>query len=863
MLTNYTRLKQNTQTGLEIVEETRLTPQQWQQVVRTFEAALDLPAEERSAFLAQASSDNPELRHEVESLLAEDERLGGTEAGTSMVGESIGAYRIVRLIGEGGMGKVYEAVRADAAFDRRVAIKLLQPGFLSQQLIQRFLLERRILARLHHPNVAALLDAGTTPAGQHYLVMEYVEEGTPITAYCRNRSLDLSDRVRLFQSVCEAVQYAHQNLVLHRDLKPQNILVTPDRKVKLLDFGIAKLMQPETLGSEGDLTMTAAAPMTLTYASPEQVRGEPVTTASDVYSLGVILYELICGARPYGNTALSRLEMERAICETEPQRPSVGARTTGLGDLDAIVMMALRKEPGRRYQSPAELKDDLDRYFDGSPVRARRSTWRYRAGKLVRRHRILFAAAAAVTIALAAGFTATLIEARIARQQRALAERRFGEIRKLANSFLFEFDGAISDLAGATAARQLVVRKSLEYLTALARESQGDRQLQTELATAYERVGDIQGSPILANLGDRTGALRSYREALRIRMAISARPQKAEQAMRLSLLHQKIGDVVSEELRHEEALAEYQAGLVVLKRLSVVRSQQKLVLMGRMATEFSMLGRRDEGAQWGQRSVEEARALFAAGMSEDARHDVSSLYARAGKALLRAGAIDAAVTMHQEEINLCEELVGLAAPEKNAHYRRDLAIAYRNLGDALLRKDQSREALALYERARPIQETLLKADAANSQVRMELSVTYSKLSEVLAPMVDLAGAEKSRANDLQLGRRLLNDDPGSRAYRRGYAYSLFQMGDLLRKQSRSNEARRYFSQQADVLKPLENEGDKSIQRQLLNCYRALAGLETDPRIAAGYLKQALAAAQKLADEAASQAIRQSLAGLSR
>src|SRR5215471_2128928 len=197
-----------------------MTPERWQQVAQAFEAALELPANERDAFLAQAGSHDPTLQAEVESLLAQDDRLGETDAAHSLIGERIGAYRIVRLIGEGGMGKVYEAARADEAFDRHVAIKLLPPGLLSRQLMQRFLLERQILARLQHPNVAALLDAGATPQGQHYLVMEYVEGGAPITAYCRDHKLDVAARLRLFQSVCDAVQYAHQNLVLHRDLKP-------------------------------------------------------------------------------------------------------------------------------------------------------------------------------------------------------------------------------------------------------------------------------------------------------------------------------------------------------------------------------------------------------------------------------------------------------------------------------------------------------------------------------------------------------------------------------------------------------------------------------------------------------------------
>jgi non-specific serine/threonine protein kinase/serine/threonine-protein kinase len=858
-----------------------MTPERWQQIADAFEAALDLKTEERSALLANASSDDPSLQREVEALLAADALQNNTSAvpvdSESMVGEHIGPYRIVRLIGEGGMGTVYEAVRDDQEFDRQVAIKLLQPGLLSRQLIQRFRLERRILAKLSHPNIVALLDAGTTQRGQPYLVMEYVDGGIPIDVHCRNRVPNVNDRIRLFQGVCHAVQYANQNLVVHRDLKPQNILVTSDGKVKLLDFGIAKLMYQEGLADGMDLTISGLAPMTPTYGSPEQVRGEAITTSSDVYSLGVILYELMTDARPYGPNALTWTELQRAICEIDPTLPSVLVRRSSLNtaegarqklvkrlsaDLDAIIMMALRKEAERRYQSAAQLDDDLERYLNGRPVQARRSTLTYRAGKALRRHRFTFAAVAAVTLSLAGGLIAARAQAHIAQSQRALAERRFGELRKLANSFLFEFDDAIAELAGSTNARHLVVRKALEYLSALAKEAHGDAQLQSELAVAYERVGDIQGNPMMADLGDRAGALRSYQEALRIWMSIPAERARSMEAERhIALLHQSIGDVLSENQRDEGALAEYQTALAVLEKQSPVRSEPKIVLESRIGTELARLGHPDDGAQWGKRAVEEARALLSTGMNEDAKHDISVIYARAGKALLRAGAIDAAVTMHREEVNMSKNLVASVPPEKNAHYRRDLALAYRNLGDALVRKNQLQAALALYEQTRPIDEALLRADPANSEIRMELGVVFSKESDVLTRQGDLPGAEHALVRDVELSARLLKDDPSSLAYRRMYSYSLFQMANLLRKQSRMSEARLYYLRQAEILEPMERASDQATETQLLNCYRALGEIEADRETAAGYLKKAVEIAQKLGDEAAASALRRTLATL--
>ena len=862
-----------------------LTADQWQRIAAAFEAALELKTQDRSAFLANLRAD-PTLHAEVEALLSEDamqnQALPISFDAPTMVGEHVGPYRIVRLIGEGGMGAVYEAARDDQEFDRRAAIKLLRPGLLSRQVIQRFAVERRILAKLNHPNVVALHDAGATQSGQPYLVMEYVEGGVPIDLYCRTRSLSVNDRLDLFQSVCNAVQYAHQNLIVHRDLKPQNILVASDGRVKLLDFGIAKLIPPGGRADDSELTVTGLSPITPTYGSPEQMRGEPISTASDVYSLGVILYELMTNVKPY--PGLGWAQLQRAICETDPPIPSsavLGAAskieeskieetTESLarrlsGDLDAIIMKALRKEPERRYQSVADLKLDLERHREGRPVEARRSTLAYRAGKMLKRHRFKFAAAATVILSLAWGLFAIRAQARIAQSQRMLAERRFAEIRKLANSFLFDFDASISELAGSTPARQLVVRKALEYLSALAKESQGDAQLQSELATAYERVGDIQGNPMMANLGDRAGALRSYQEALRLRTSISKISKDPSEntaaEARIALLHQSIGDVLSEDQRSEEALAEYRAALAILDRQSRQPAQPKVVVESRVGTELVKLGRLEEGVQWSERAVNESRALLKTGMNENARHDMSVIYGRAGKALLRAGAIDASEAMHREEVSICKDLVESVPQEKNAHYRRDLALAYRSLGDALVRKNQWRAAYALYEQTRPMDEALLRADPANSQIRMELGVALYKESGVLERLGDLRRAEQVSVRSVELGETLLKDDPSSSAYRRMFSQSLFQQGNLLRRQQRSSEARRYYLRQAAILQPMEKASDRLAQKQLLECYRALGEIEVDRQKAAEYLRKAALMAQNIGDNAADAALRQTLATL--
>jgi eukaryotic-like serine/threonine-protein kinase len=514
--------------------------------------ALQHEPQERAAFLAQACATNVQLRREVESLLASFEEssdfietpalaLFPEESDEVMEGRSIGHYRIVREIGRGGMGAVYLAERTDE-YREQVALKIVKRGMDTDFMVRRFRHERQILASLHHPNIARLLDGGTTEDGRPYFVMEYIE-GEPIDEYCAHHYLSISERLKLFRTVCAAVHYAHQNLVIHRDLKPGNILITVEGEVKLLDFGIAKIFNPE-ISQTIDRTATLMRLMTPEYASPEQVRGEQVTTASDVYSLGVVLYELLTGHRPYHLTSILPSDIERVICEQEPTRPSTAAlqeeekgkrklafpfflspllpfsRSPLRGDLDNIVLMALRKEPLRRYASVEQFAEDIRRHLEGLPVIARSDTFSYRAGKFMQRHKAGVAAAALILLSLIAGLITTVWQARRAQAQQAKAERRFNDVRKLANSYLFEFHDAVEKLPGSTEARELVVKRALEYLDSLAREAGDDPSLQQELAAAYLKVGDVQGRPGFPNLGDTAGALSSYRKSLAIRAAL-------------------------------------------------------------------------------------------------------------------------------------------------------------------------------------------------------------------------------------------------------------------------------------------------------------------------------------------------------
>jgi WD40 repeat protein/serine/threonine protein kinase len=433
--------------------------ERWHTVDRLLDQALELRPRDRGAFLDRACAGDWELRREAESLLAASDQAGAfldspalpgldtpDDEDASLTGQAFGPYSLSREIGRGGMGVVYLAARADDEFQKQVAVKLVQSGPRNKDLLLRFRRERQILANLEHPNIARLLDGGTTQQGQPYLVMEYVE-GTPLTEYCDEHKLSIPDRLKLFRGVCEAVQYAHQNLVIHRDLKPSNILVTAEGSAKLLDFGVAKLLD----GDSGFAAATTIGPlMTPEYASPEQIRGEPVTTASDVYSLGIVLYELLTGRYPYRFKDRSLPEMMRVICEQEPEPPSraisraetlgrpegavpaiISAETVSRarqgnpeqlrarlrGDLNYITLMALRKAPADRYRTVERFSEDIARHLAGRPVIARKPTPAYRARKFIGRHTTLVAAAAILFLILLGAAFSTIRQASIAQRQ--------------------------------------------------------------------------------------------------------------------------------------------------------------------------------------------------------------------------------------------------------------------------------------------------------------------------------------------------------------------------------------------------------------------------------------------------------------
>ena len=485
----------------------------WKRVEALLNEALDIRQEDRSAFLDRSCAGDPQLRREVDSLLASvDKSVGFIERPLQQVaqllteesegpGSRIQAYELLKLIGEGGMGKVYLAARADDQYSKQVAIKLLQAGFAqTTAMLLRFRSERQILADLDHPNIARLLDGGATPSGLPFLAMEYVD-GIAIHEYCRQNRLSIEERLRLFITVCGAVDYAHKHLVVHRDIKPANILVTKEGAPKLLDFGIAKLVDPED-GTAAE-TRTVDRLMTPEYASPEQITGSAVTTATDVYALGVVLYELLSGSRPFNLGTMTPMELYRAICERDPEAPSTRAVKADVpravaaekidGELDNIVMMAMRKEPGQRYRSARDLGDDITAYMNGYPVRAKTATLGYRSTKFIRRNRAAVAVAALAIVALVGFSIRMAVLERRARQQQAIAERESGFL-----SSIFAASMPIQARGNQVSARDLLDRGLQRVDRELSSEPEAQAAMLQSIGRSYHALGLYdQAKPLL------------------------------------------------------------------------------------------------------------------------------------------------------------------------------------------------------------------------------------------------------------------------------------------------------------------------------------------------------------------------------
>ncbi|MBK6459143.1 MAG: serine/threonine protein kinase [Gemmatimonadetes bacterium] len=743
------------------------------------ERVLELAAGDRADHLDAECSGNPALRADVERLLAvatgaplwidevafdrfdallHDVQRAADAPDDDAIGRQIGPFRLLSEIGRGGMGVVYRAERSDAQFRQQVALKLIKRGMDTDFVVRRFRAERQILASLAHPNIARLLDGGTTDDGRPYFVMEYIE-GEPIDRYARTHALPLTARLELFLQVCDAVGYAHQQLVVHRDLKPLNILVTPGGVPKLLDFGIARILQDEGDGATG----TGVRALTPAYASPEQLEGLRPATASDVYSLGVVLYELLTGSLPHAVRSRSPDDMAQAIRTTEPPRPSAvatalpGRLQRGLrGDLDNIVLMALRKEPQRRYASVEQLAADIRRHLAGMPVMARTDTFRYRAGKYVRRNVAAVTAAAAVALLLVMGSAAVAWQARIATQNAERANRRFGQLRTLARSVLFDYHDAVVDLPGSTPVRERFVKDGLEYLDKLSAEASDDPSLQQELAAAYERMGDVQGGTLVASLGNTSGAIVSYRKALSI----------LEPLLRSD----------STNIGTQGAIARVSRDLGMLlwetgdPQQALVRTRQSLRVLESVA--------RQNPAQ------------------EDLRLRLHQSHDYLGMVLAGVGDNTGARREYQAALAAIDSMP--AAERRGAPARRGYSVTTEHLGMLLFDMAELPAALDNVRRSLALRRELAAEQPLNADLQRAVTVALYNQGEILAAMGRTADAEASYREDVVLTKALRRADPANETYHGDLAYAQLRVGDMLVKRGREREALEHYRESRGI-----------------------------------------------------------------
>jgi serine/threonine protein kinase len=857
----------------------------WDRAQRLFLEALDVEPAGRAAFLERACAGDRRMFDEVASLLAhdiEDTQLAGVfqcaaaaliEDG-SLMGRRVGAYQITAELGHGGMGTVYLAIRADDEFRKEVAIKVVRRGMDTHAMLERFRYERQILAGLDHPNIARLMDGGSTADGQPFFVMEYVQ-GRPIDRYCIDSRLTIDDICRLFLRVCEAVAYAHRNLVVHRDLKPGNIIVTPDGAPKLLDFGVAKLLSPDSDRSDAP-TGLFHRPITPEYASPEQVRGLSVTTAADVYSLGAVLYELLTGTRIHSVTSSTASEWERAVCETEIPRPSSRKRQLS-GDLDNILLMALRTEPERRYSSVEQFAGDVRRYLDGRPVLARQDSFRYRAGKYLLRHRVSIGTAGLIAASLVVGLAFSLSEARearaarlvaeheraiaeershqanaahlVAEQQRTLADReatiarseqhraeqRLSQMVVLANKSLFEVHTAIERLPGATAARQKLVQSTLEFLENLEKDAAGDPRLQVALGAAWLRVGEVQGSPNAPSLGDTAGAARSLERAAGwIKPIVNAGPPQPDVLAVWIDIRRAQAELLITTGHEDDAIRLLKGALPVaaaLSRLSPLDGRE--ANLHQVLISALQIHNPAEAVVHARLAAEGFERLIKA-RPEDADSVLALAASQSSWAsVLRPTDPAEALEHYRESARLREALV--AQYPNNSAARRGLMLVYGQiasvLGDSfmLTRGNDVEGARAYYTKAAAIAHDLAKADPVNRVARYDVASVELRLGALDPKPGEEAESIAALIRGRDLFEELVKSDPLSVRYQSSLGLAHEYLGNRFRAAGKPDEALAEYRKSLEVTEKslARNPGDVSSSNGALATEEAIATLQAE------------------------------------
>ena len=813
-----------------------MNPQQWQVLGELFDQAIVLPVGERTALVDRACGEDEELRGELASLIASHQAAGGflqdrlkhafaSFLETSVVGTQlsrVGPYRLVRELGRGGMGTVFLAERDDDQYQARVAVKLVRPGMDTEFILERFRRERQTLARLQHPNICRLLDGGTTDSGLPYIVMEFIE-GRWLTQFVRERELDVRARLRLFLDVCSAVDYAHRHFIVHRDLKPGNILVDADGIPKLLDFGICKLLRSD--GVTGDETVDLM--LTPNYASPEQLRGDAATPLSDVYALGTVLYELLTGRCPRSFEGFSWANLE-SILRTPILPPSAAVdnrHTTRLlrGDLDNVLLRALAAEPEWRYQSPAELADDLQRYLDHEPVSARRPSIRYRAAKFLRRNRVAVIAATLVISALVAGLAAAISQARVAHSRQA-------QIRNLSNRLVFDVYDAVRDLPGATRASKLIVQTGLEYLDSSFQSVAGDPRAERELATAYRRLGDVQGNVRTQNLGDLPSALASYQKAISLlegnARSGSTDPEADTERLRI---FDRIAAIQAFTGKLTDALRTLETGIKTGTTLAATGGVDLQAALADLYIDASE-NKRNLGDYRGALSDANESARFFRGLvtlrpvDPELRHSLATALASIGMAESSLGQLQPALDHFREGTAEMEKLV--AADAHNVPWSRDLMVAYGHIGDVLGYPDlqnlgDRRGALEAYRTAAEIGRTLHVIDPADLRAATDLGIALSRIENTMDEQ-DWSARRDVQLESLRVLDEAASISPENTTIKLYQALVRQHLGDALTRGGDEGSARNAFEASAAIAEAGAKTGNRSFVAIFMLAKRRLA-----------------------------------------
>lgn len=769
----------------------------WKQVNELFDRALEQEAEQRDLWLKSACGDDGRLLDDVRALLDADGAsqilLDGVaaqaiefDAHASRLGTRIGPFRILEELGSGGMGDVYLAERADGHFDQKVALKLIKPGMDSKEILNRFESERQILAQLEHPNIARLLDGGSTDDGQPFYAMEHVV-GEPIHLYCNSRRLSVDARLTLFLQVCGAVQYAQERLIVHRDLKPGNILITSAGEVKLLDFGIAKILGEGTESNSSDLTKTGVRMMTPAYASPEQVRGERVTTATDVYALGVILFELISGRRPFNLEGKTAREVEDIIGSTDPPKPSTevttdpepAAETSEFtedrehiahergtepnrlrrrlsGDLDNICLMALRKNAERRYATAGHMKDDIQRHLEGLPILARPDTLRYRASKFFGRHRAAAVTTISVvlaTISLVAFYTFKLADER----DKARLEADKAETISTFLASLFETADPTEMLGETLTARQMLDRGAERV-----REELADEPLvQAEMMNVIGRV--------YRNLGLYDESMHMLEEALVIRRAALG-----EFELEVAESYSSLGDILYYLGRHDSCVAMITKAMVIKEQLLGAHDPSVALELNNLGWLAYETGALDKADSLHTRALDIRREAF----GED-HQDVAESYANLASVLYSQGKYTESAKMYEKGYDIRFRVLGEKHP-LTAQMLNNMGLVYEELEEYEKAEELYNRNLELYTELYGSDHHFL-ADANSFLGRINIALELYKRAE---PFFREA---------LRLRMSL-----GDSHYLVGYDYKV--LGDALREQKRYSEAETHYSKAVRIFR---------------------------------------------------------------